>query len=107
VAVEKLFPAKSAKIKSRQDALQTTFSVFLDIFYPPNVGYFEENGLFQHARLLTTVSEVGGTIDSQRQLIRAGVELLAHDSNQNIQNYSKGGHHGSNHRYTTWQQADS
>jgi hypothetical protein len=32
VAVEKLFPAKFAKIKSRQDVLQTTFSVFLDIF---------------------------------------------------------------------------
>jgi hypothetical protein len=39
VAVEKLFPAKFAKIKSRQDALQTTFSVFLDTFYPPNFGY--------------------------------------------------------------------
>jgi hypothetical protein len=33
VAVEKLLPAKYAKIKSRQDALQTTLSVFLDIFY--------------------------------------------------------------------------
>jgi hypothetical protein len=41
-AVEKLFPAKSAKIKSRQDALQAPFSVFLDIFYPPNFGYFED-----------------------------------------------------------------
>jgi hypothetical protein len=48
VGVEKLFPAKFAKIKSRQDALQTTFSVFLDIFYPPNCGYFEENGVFPH-----------------------------------------------------------
>jgi hypothetical protein len=43
VAVEKLLPAKFAKIKLHQDALQTTFSVFLDIFYPPNFGYFEEN----------------------------------------------------------------
>jgi hypothetical protein len=43
VGLEKLFPAKFAKIKSRQEALQTTFSVFLDIFYPPNFGYFEEN----------------------------------------------------------------
>jgi hypothetical protein len=34
VAVEKLLPAKFAKMKSRQDALQTTSSVFLDIFYP-------------------------------------------------------------------------
>src|ERR1700730_16160849 len=52
VGVEKLFPAKFAKIKSRQEALQTTFSVFLDIFYPPIFGYFEENGLFQHPRLI-------------------------------------------------------
>jgi hypothetical protein len=54
VAVEKLFPAKFAKIKSRQDAPQTTFSVFLDIFYPPIFGYFEENGLSQHPRLVTS-----------------------------------------------------
>src|SRR6266849_9619038 len=31
--LKKSLPAKFAKIKSRQDALQTTFSVFLDIFY--------------------------------------------------------------------------
>jgi hypothetical protein len=47
-AVEKPLPAKFAKIKLHQDAVQTTFSVFLDIFYPQNFGYFEENGLFQH-----------------------------------------------------------
>jgi len=39
VAVEKLLPAKFAKIKSRQDALQTIFSDRLDIFYPPNFGW--------------------------------------------------------------------
>jgi hypothetical protein len=50
VGVEKLFLAKFAKVKSRQEALQATFSVFLDIFYPPNFGYFEENGLFQQLR---------------------------------------------------------
>jgi hypothetical protein len=44
VGVEKLFPAKFAKIKSRQEALKTTFSVFVDIFYPPSFSYFEENG---------------------------------------------------------------
>jgi hypothetical protein len=38
--VEKLFRAKFAKIKSRQDALKKTFPVFLDIFYLPNFGYF-------------------------------------------------------------------
>jgi hypothetical protein len=51
--VEKLFPAKFAKIKSRQDALQATFSVFLDISYLPNFGGFEENGLFQHPQAFT------------------------------------------------------
>jgi hypothetical protein len=32
--LKKLLPAKFAKIKFRQDALQTTLSVFLDIFHP-------------------------------------------------------------------------
>ena len=44
-AVEKLLPAKFAKIKSRQDALQTTFSVFLYILLSPISRGFEENGL--------------------------------------------------------------
>jgi hypothetical protein len=30
-----------------------TFSVFLDIFYPPNFRCFDENGVFQHPRLVT------------------------------------------------------
>jgi hypothetical protein len=54
VAVEKLLSVKFAKIKLRQDALQTIFSIFLDIFYPPNFRCFEENGLFQQPRLFTT-----------------------------------------------------
>jgi len=54
VAVEKLLPAELAKIKLRQDALQTTFAVFLDIFYPPIFRRFEEHGLFQQPRLITT-----------------------------------------------------
>jgi hypothetical protein len=36
VAVEKLLPAKLAKIKSRQEAPQSIFSGWVDIFYPPN-----------------------------------------------------------------------
>jgi hypothetical protein len=52
VAVEKLLLAKFAKIKSRQDALQTTFSIFLDIFYPPNFGCFGENGVFQQPQAI-------------------------------------------------------
>src|SRR2546425_10524706 len=58
VGVEKLFPAKFAKIKSCQDAPQTTFSVFLDTFYPPNSCCFEENGVFQQPRPFTTTTLV-------------------------------------------------
>jgi hypothetical protein len=58
VGVEKLLPVKFAKIKLRQDALQTILSIFLDIFYPPNFRCFEENGLFQHPRLFTATSGV-------------------------------------------------
>src|SRR5882724_4212698 len=51
VGVEKLLRAKFAKIKSCQDAPQTTFSVFLDIFYPPNSCCSEETGVFQQPHL--------------------------------------------------------
>ena len=54
VAVEKLFPAKFAKTKLHQDALETTFSVFLDIFYPPNFRCFDENGVFQQPQAVYT-----------------------------------------------------
>jgi hypothetical protein len=53
VALEKLLRAKFAKIKSRQDALQTTFSIFLDIFYAPIFDCFEKNRLFQHPRTIS------------------------------------------------------
>jgi hypothetical protein len=54
VAGEKLLPEKFAKkTKSRQDALQTTFSVFLGIFYAPIFGCFDENGLFRHPGAIT------------------------------------------------------
>src|SRR5437016_12542138 len=52
--------------------------------YGPNRGC-ECNRLW----LLTTVTEPSGTIGGQRQVARAGVELLAHDSNQKIQNCLK------------------
>jgi hypothetical protein len=66
VGVEKLLPAKFAKIKSRQDALQTTFSIFPDIFYPPIFDCFEENRLFQHPLAIS--------------LIDSGLELLSSSS---------------------------
>ena len=55
MAVEKLLSVKFAKIKLRQEALQTTFSIFLDIFYPPNFGCFGENGVFQQPRLFASI----------------------------------------------------
>jgi hypothetical protein len=55
VAVEKLLPAKFAKITSRQDALQTTFLVFPDIFYPSKFLNFEENGVFQQPLAITLI----------------------------------------------------
>jgi hypothetical protein len=58
VAVEKLFSTKFAKIKLRQEALQSIFSGRLDIFYPPNFGCFEKNGLFQQPRLISPTTRV-------------------------------------------------
>jgi hypothetical protein len=65
VAVEKLVAPKFAKIKSRQDALQTTFSVFLDIFYPPNLAVWDEKGVFQQPRLLATVTALPPSRDAK------------------------------------------
>jgi hypothetical protein len=50
VAVEKLLPAKCAKIKSRQDALQTTFSVFLYILYPQFLAVSKKMDIFNSHR---------------------------------------------------------
>jgi hypothetical protein len=55
VAVEKLFLWKMPEKTLRQDALQTTFLVFLDIFYPPNFGCFGKNGVFQQPQALALI----------------------------------------------------
>jgi hypothetical protein len=57
VAVEKLVASKFAKIESRQDALQTTFSVFLDIFYALNLAVLDEKGVFQQPQAITPTEE--------------------------------------------------
>jgi hypothetical protein len=54
VAVEKLAPEKSAKIKTRQEALQTIFFDDLDIFYPRISTCFGKKGVFQQSSLLPT-----------------------------------------------------
>jgi len=71
VAVEKLLPAKFAKTKLRQDALQTTFSVFLNIFYPPNFRCFDENGVFQPPQAITlTQNRADFSVKGQNALWR-------------------------------------
>ena len=42
-------------MKLHQDALQTPFSVFLDIFYPLNFRCFDENGVFQQPQAITLI----------------------------------------------------
>jgi hypothetical protein len=83
VGVEKLFPAKSATIKSCQDAPQTTFSVFLDIFYLQNYCCFEENGVFQQPRLIT--STIGVTTALGQSLAKFVARSLDSDSAQILQ----------------------
>jgi hypothetical protein len=52
VPVEKLASEKSAKIKMRQEALQTISFNDLDIFYPRISTYFGKKGVFQQPPLL-------------------------------------------------------
>ena len=47
MAVEKLLPPKFAKIKLRQDALQTTFLIFETFCIPQILAVWEETGVFQ------------------------------------------------------------
>jgi hypothetical protein len=49
VAVEKLLLAKFAKIKSRQEAPQSIFSGWVDIFYPPKFARLGRKGSFSTA----------------------------------------------------------
>ena len=53
MGVEKLTHQKIGKNTLRQEAPQTTFLIFLDIFYPPNFGRFEENGVFQQPQAIS------------------------------------------------------
>src|SRR6202035_2835785 len=55
--------------------------------------------------LLTTIFEVGDKIDGHPKVVRADVELLAHDSNREIPTCSKGGHRDRNQYNKKGQQA--
>jgi hypothetical protein len=64
VAVEKLAPEKSAKIKTRQEALQTIFFDHLDIFYPGISASLRKKGVFQQSQGLSPA--ISQCDDSQR-----------------------------------------
>jgi hypothetical protein len=66
VAVEKLAPEKSAKIKTRQEALQRIFFDHLDIFYPGISTSLRKKGVFQQPPLLPTVIETATNRDKHR-----------------------------------------
>jgi hypothetical protein len=68
VAVEKLLPAKFAKIKSRQEAPQSIFSGRVDIFYPPNFGCLGRKVSFSTATPVYNISNDVGVVK--------GLELL-------------------------------
>ena len=55
VAVEKLARSEFAKIRSRQEALQTIYLNLLDIFYHPIFVFFQKRRLFQQPPLFSTV----------------------------------------------------
>jgi hypothetical protein len=57
VGVEKIIQQKMAEKTLRHEALQTT-SQFSRHFCPLIFHYFDENGVFQHPRLFTTVTRL-------------------------------------------------
>jgi hypothetical protein len=62
VAVETIDLSKVREKPLRQESLQTTSSMRIDIFYPPKVGYFAKNGLIQQPRLFSTVTAGYGVL---------------------------------------------
>ena len=78
--VEKLDLSKLVEKTLREEALQTTFLFFLDIFYPPNFRCFAENGVFQQPRDHFTQNPCGGTmsvIEIQQQASWATANSMA------------------------------
>jgi hypothetical protein len=65
VAVEKLAPEKSAKIKMRQEALQRIFFDHLDIFYPGISTSLRKKGVFQQSPLFPTVNSLNAVSGPQ------------------------------------------
>jgi hypothetical protein len=91
VAVEKLVAPKFAKIKSRQDALQTTFSVFLDIFYLPNLAVWDEKGVFQQPLSIALIDPLPGVLSVTTCFRQACATKLQHEGSV-VQNSWLQGH---------------
>jgi hypothetical protein len=62
------------------------FLVFLDIFYPPKFRCFEKNGVFQHPRLIATVTHRRGRLLGDLGARQAGAATVA------LMNYNSLGH---------------
>jgi hypothetical protein len=71
VAVEKLTLQKMTEKTLRQDALQTAFSIPVDIFYPQNFSCFENNGLFEQPQAIILIEIYG-----HRESILAAKNLM-------------------------------
>jgi hypothetical protein len=80
------FARNSQKIKLRQDALQTKFSIFLDIFYSPNFRCFEENGVFQHPLAMTLRTPSWTRRFSDTKVATTGVSIV--NGRLNLKAYS-------------------
>ena len=77
VAVEKLFSTKFAKIKLRQEALQSIFSGRLDIFYPPILAVWDEKRVFQQPLAIALIDRGSVRVfPSTRTLDMKAAEIL-------------------------------
>jgi hypothetical protein len=75
VAVEKLAHWEFAKIRSRQEALQTISPSFLDIFYHRIFGFFSAKPTFSTAtpvRNIYLISKSGGAFIAMWRSVRIG-----------------------------------
>jgi hypothetical protein len=86
VAVEKLFSTKFAKIKLRQEALQSIFSGRLDIFYPPNFGCWGRKASFSTATgfIANNLFVLLGIVDSPTSISGREVGVILNRSEEPI-----------------------
>jgi hypothetical protein len=78
VGVEQVTHQKTVEKTFRYDALQTTISVSVDIFYPQNFSSFQKKGLFQHPLSISLkfrVLSIKSTFLRLALARQAGIEL--------------------------------